>query len=271
MRALLILQLAAESSCWTSPRVPPAAAAATSATSASAQFSVLRRSPPPRALLASFSSPFAPTRPDSTVTIRGASATDLPALANLCTDAFFGTHTFGDGPVIFAQRFAIYAKVFAQLSRRIGIENGREARLLVAVDPSTGALRGCVDLAVHLFDRLEQRFELTIDEMPENGRKRYSWLPYVASLAVSPESRRQGIARCALLRAPHARCCPELSSVPPFLVAASYVGRCGAANPHMGRRTTISHVSRTYLAGRAARMHLLTTRPPPSPPQAVDA
>ena len=162
-------------------------------------------------------------------------------------------------------------KVFAQLSRRIGIENGREARLLVAVDPSTGALRGCVDLAVHLFDRLEQRFELTIDEMPENGRKRYSWLPYVASLAVSPESRRQGIARCALLRAPHARCCPELSSVPPFLVAASYVGRCGAANPHMGRRTTISHVSRTYLAGRAARMHLLTTRPPPSPPQAVDA
>ena len=115
MRALLILQLAAESSCWTSPRVPPAAAAATSATSASAQFSVLRRSPPPRALLASFSSPFAPTRPDSTVTIRGASATDLPALANLCTDAFFGTHTFGDGPVIFAQRFAIYAKVFAQL------------------------------------------------------------------------------------------------------------------------------------------------------------
>jgi ribosomal protein S18 acetylase RimI-like enzyme len=172
-----------------------------SAMSASAHVSVLRRSPPPRALLASFSSPFARTRTDSNVTIRGASATDLPALANLCTDAFFGTHTFGDGPVIFAQRSAIYAKVFAQLARRIGIEDGREARLLVAVDPSTGALRGCVDLAVHLFDRLEQRFELTIDEMPENGRKRYSWLPYVASLAVSPESRRQGIARYALLRA----------------------------------------------------------------------
>eukprot|EP00900_Chrysochromulina_parva_P024784 jgi/Chrpa1/693/Chrysochromulina_OHIO_Genome00009334-RA len=174
-----------------------------SAMSASAHVSVLRRSPPPRALLASFSSPFARTRTDSNVTIRGASATDLPALANLCTDAFFGTHTFGDGPVIFAQRSAIYAKVFAQLARRIGIEDGREARLLVAVDPSTGALRGCVDLAVHLFDRLEQRFELTIDEMPENGRKRYSWLPYVASLAVSPESRRQGIARQLMREAEH--------------------------------------------------------------------
>ena len=207
--------------------------------------------------MASFSSPFAPTRTVSTVTIRGASATDLPALANLCTDAFFGTHTFGDGPVIFAQRFAIYAKVFAQLSRRIGIENGREARLLVAVDPSTGALRGCVDLAVHLFDRLEQRFELTIDEMPENGRKRYSWLPYVASLAVSPESRRQGIARCALLRAPHARCCPELSSVPPFLVAALSWLRSG--QPTYGSThdnlACISHVSRRTSGAHAFAHH----------------
>jgi GNAT superfamily N-acetyltransferase len=221
-----------------------------SAMSASAHVSVLRRSPPPRALLASFSSPFARTRTDSNVTIRGASATDLPALANLCTDAFFGTHTFGDGPVIFAQRSAIYAKVFAQLARRIGIEDGREARLLVAVDPSTGALRGCVDLAVHLFDRLEQRFELTIDEMPENGRKRYSWLPYVASLAVSPESRRQGIARYALLRA--APCTPRAlrSGQPPY----------GSTHANLAR---ISHVSRTYLAGRAARMHMLTTPPPP--------
>jgi len=159
------------------------------------------RSPWPLQQLLSSLAPSAGATVPSCVTIRGALPADLPALANLCTDSFFGTHAFGDGPVIFTQRAAIYAKVFAQLSRRIRIQEGRECRLLVAVDSKTGVLRGCIDLAVHLFDRREQRFELTCDEMPAEPQGRYAWLPYVASLAVSPASRRQGIARVLMREA----------------------------------------------------------------------
>lgn len=159
-----------------------------------------RRSPIPRALLAAFESLAPPSASTAapTVSVRRAVNADLPALADLCTNSFFGTHAFGEGPVIFTQRAAIYAKVFSQLARRIRIEDGRECRLMVAVDTTAdnaGEIRGCIDLAVHLFDKREERFRLTLDEMPEEGRKRYSWLPYVASLAVSPESRRQGVAR----------------------------------------------------------------------------
>ena len=167
----------------------------------------VQRLAPPQALLSSLSPPpfwSAFRREPNAVpslTIRSAMPDDLPALTGLCTDSFFGTHEFADGPIIFAQRSVIYAKVFLQLSRRIRIEEGRECRLLVAVDETSGALRGCIDLAVHLFDRQDKLFNLLIDEMPDGGGRRYAWLPYVASLAVSPESRRQGIARRLMFEA----------------------------------------------------------------------
>mmetsp|Transcript_380 Transcript_380/g.962 ORF Transcript_380/g.962 Transcript_380/m.962 type:complete len:293 (+) Transcript_380:61-939(+) len=128
------------------------------------------------------------------ITVRGARMDDAVPLASLCTDAFFGTHRFVEGPIIFIQRAQIYSRVLMQVSRRLRLEDGRECRLLVATDGESGAVCGCVDLAVHLFNERERRFELTIDEMP-TGRGTYSWQPYVASLAVQQDYRRRGIAR----------------------------------------------------------------------------
>ena len=87
------------------------------------------------------------------VSIRRATPADTLAISNLCTDSFFGTHELSDGPVIFAQRALIFAKVVAQISRRIRIEDGRECRLMVAEQRDTRAMVGCIDLAVHLFDK----------------------------------------------------------------------------------------------------------------------
>ena len=95
----------------------------------------------------------------SDIDIRGVSAEDAPQIAELCTDAFFGAHTFSDGPIIFVQRSALYVKVLSQIRRRIRFEDGRECKFLVATDKRSGAIRGCVDLAVHLFDRRQHRFE----------------------------------------------------------------------------------------------------------------
>ena len=95
----------------------------------------------------------AQARSGADVSIRGASAADAAALADLCTNTFYGTHAFEDGPIIFLQRSQIYAKVLTQVERRIRIESGRECRLLVAEDLQTGEVLGCIDLAVHLFNR----------------------------------------------------------------------------------------------------------------------
>jgi hypothetical protein len=92
-------------------------------------------------------------RSGAEITVRGASTADAAALADLCTNTFYGTHVFEDGPVIFFQRSQIYAKVKAQVERRIRIESDRECRLLVAEDLQTGEVLGCIDLAVHLFNR----------------------------------------------------------------------------------------------------------------------
>lgn len=105
--------------------------------------------------------------------IRSAAASDAPELAQLCTNCFFGTHSLNDGPVIFAQRLQIYQRVLAQITRRLKLEDGRECLFLVAEDEQSGRISGCVDLAVHLFDRDRQLFELTIDEMPPIGP--YAW------------------------------------------------------------------------------------------------
>ena len=136
----------------------------------------------------------------SDIGIRGVSAADAHAIAELCTDSFFGAHTFSDGPVIFVQRSALYLKVLAQIRRRIRFEDGRECKFLVAADRRSGAIAGCVDLAVHLFNRPQHRFELTMDAKPAGAERSYSWTPYVASLAVREEDRRKGIAR-QLMRA----------------------------------------------------------------------
>ncbi|KAL1529286.1 hypothetical protein AB1Y20_000240 [Prymnesium parvum] len=135
-----------------------------------------------------------------TIIVRRACPDDAKPLAQLCTDAFFGSHTFFDGPIIFLQRAQIFSRVLMQVSRRISIEDGRECRLLVATDSNNGDLCGCIDLAVHLYNEHEKRFELTVDEMP-GRRGTYSWQPYVASLAVREDYRRQGIARMLMREA----------------------------------------------------------------------
>lgn len=133
------------------------------------------------------------------VALRPAKQSDALALANLCTDAFYGEHTLPDGPIKFIQRSFVFAKVLAQVSRRLSFEGKRECRLLVAADARGGPLRGCVDLAVHLYNIPEQKFELTKDELP--SQKDFCWRPYVASLAVERNYRRKGIARKLLREA----------------------------------------------------------------------
>jgi ribosomal protein S18 acetylase RimI-like enzyme len=133
------------------------------------------------------------------VSLRPARPSDAVALANLCTDAFYGEHTMADGPIKFVQRSLVLAKVFSQVSRRLSFEGKRECRLLLASDSRGGPVRGCIDLAVHLFDSREQKFELLRDEMP--GDAKYCWRPYVASLAVERSYRRKGVARKLLREA----------------------------------------------------------------------
>ena len=138
------------------------------------------------------------------VVIRSATPQDALALSKLCTDCFFGTHTATDGPIIFLQRSLIWSRVFRQVLRRLAIEeDGRECRLVVAADKTTGTVEACVDVAIHLFDRDLQRFELMIDEMPvgSEARRRYGWRPYVASLAVTNTERRRGLGRMLMREA----------------------------------------------------------------------
>jgi ribosomal protein S18 acetylase RimI-like enzyme len=135
------------------------------------------------------------------VMIRTATAADVFGISELCTDGFFGTHSFPDGPVIFLQRLRIWARVMYQIGRRIAIDEGRECRLLVAVDGSSGTVHACVDVAVHLFDQSKQRFELTVDEMPSFRGKGVVWRPYVASLAVRAADRKQGLGRLMMQEA----------------------------------------------------------------------
>jgi len=76
--------------------------------------------------------------------LRPSQPSDAVPLANLCTDSFYGEHTLADGPIKFAQRFAVLAKVLSQVSRRLSFEGKRECRLLVATDVRGGPVLGCI-------------------------------------------------------------------------------------------------------------------------------
>ena len=149
------------------------------------------------------SSPLAASRSRSEFKLRAVEESDVNELAVLCTDSFFGTHELADGPIIFMQRLQILIRVRKQLARRIGFEgDDRECRLVVAEDAASGRIVGCLDLAVHLYDRDQERFYLTVELMPETPggplgpfeRNKYAWRPYLASMAVSSADRRRGVA-----------------------------------------------------------------------------
>jgi hypothetical protein len=139
---------------------------------------------------AASSSPLAASRSRSEFKLRAVEDSDVNELAVLCTDSFFGTHELADGPIIFMQRLQILLRVRKQLARRIGFEDDdRECRLVVAEDARSGRIVGCLDLAVHLYDRDQERFYLTIEVMPETPggplgpfeRNKYAWRSYLAS------------------------------------------------------------------------------------------
>lgn len=142
---------------------------------------------------------------DDEFVVRPARRDDAFTLAELCTDTFFGSHKLSDGPIIFLQRLFIWTKVLRQVMRRLAIEeDGRECRLLVAVDGAgEGEVRACCDIAIHLFDKELKRFELMVDEFPSGreARRRYGWRPYVASMAVAAGNRRRGLGRRMLVEA----------------------------------------------------------------------
>lgn len=152
-----------------------------------------------------FASPLEASRRRSEFRLRAVERSDVNELATLCTDSFFGTHELADGPIIFVQRLLILMRVRKQLARRVGFEEeeDRECRLVVAEDVRSGRLIGCLDLAVHVYDRDQQRFYLQVDTMPPTPggplgpfeRSKYAWRPYLASVAVAKAERRRGVAR----------------------------------------------------------------------------
>ena len=116
--------------------------------------------------------PLEASRRRSEFRLRAVEMSDVDELATLCTDSFYGTHELADGPIIFIQRLLILMRVRKQLARRVGFEEeDRECRLFVAEDERSGRLIGCLDLAVHVYDRDQQRFYLQVDTMPPDPRR----------------------------------------------------------------------------------------------------
>ena len=132
------------------------------------------------------------------IRVRVVEPSDLTQLAELCTSALYGeADIWKDGPIAVAQRRQIVQEQRKALSRRIGLEEDAESLFLVAMEPTKYGERvcGCLDLAVHLFDAEEWRFELERDAMPAAAAGRYRWSPYMASVAVSAADRRSGLGR----------------------------------------------------------------------------
>ena len=133
------------------------------------------------------------------IRVRVVEPSDLTQLAELCTSALYGeTDIWKDGPLAVAQRRQILQEQRKALARRIDLEGDAESLFLVAMEPSKYGERvcGCLDLAVHLFDAEERRFELERDAMPAAAAAdRYRWSPYMASIAVAAADRRGGIGR----------------------------------------------------------------------------
>ena len=131
------------------------------------------------------------------IRVRVVEPTDLTQLAELCTSALYGeADIWRDGPIAVAQRRQILQEQRNALARRIDLEGDAESLFLVAMEPSKYGERvcGCLDLAVHLFDAEERRFELERDAMPAAAAAdRYRWSPYMASIAVAAADRRRGI------------------------------------------------------------------------------
>ena len=131
------------------------------------------------------------------IRVRVVEPTDLTQLAELCTSALYGeADIWRDGPIAVAQRRQILQEQRNALARRIDLEGDAESLFLVAIEPSKYGERvcGCLDLAVHLFDAEERRFELERDAMPAAAAAdRYRWSPYMASIAVAAADRRRGI------------------------------------------------------------------------------
>ena len=133
------------------------------------------------------------------IRLRVVEPSDLTQLAELCTSALYGeTDIWKDGPLAVAQRRQILQEQRKALARRIDLEGDAESLFLVAMEPSKYGERvcGCLDLAVHVFDAEERRFELERDAMPAAAAAdRYRWSPYMASIAVAAADRRGGIGR----------------------------------------------------------------------------
>ncbi len=133
------------------------------------------------------------------IRVRVVEPSDLTQLAELCTSALYGeADIWKDGPIAVAQRRQILQGQRKALARRIDLEGDAESLFLVAMEPSKYGERvcGCLDLAVHVFDAEERRFELERDAMPAAAAAdRYRWSPYMASIAVAAADRRGGIGR----------------------------------------------------------------------------
>mmetsp|Transcript_18076 Transcript_18076/g.46212 ORF Transcript_18076/g.46212 Transcript_18076/m.46212 type:complete len:248 (-) Transcript_18076:72-815(-) len=144
------------------------------------------------------------------VVIRSAIPEDIRSLANLCADALYGEASLlSDGPIVCAQHLNVVQGMKANFARRIafesdpeyGIGDDQEVKFFIAEDASSGEICGCLDMAIHLFDKQAGAFELDIDEMPEDPALQYRWSPYIASLSVSRPTRGRGVGRQLVLEA----------------------------------------------------------------------
>lgn len=147
---------------------------------------------------------FRASPPAASIAIRAVTIDDVPSLANLCADALYGeAELLRDGPIICAQRQKIVQGMKRNFARRVGFESNpdygvgdeQEIKFFVAEDEPSGKICGCLDMAVHLFDKRAGAFDLEIDEMPADPELRLRWSPYIASLSVSRPMRGRGVGR----------------------------------------------------------------------------
>jgi len=147
---------------------------------------------------------FRASPPAASITIRAVTIDDVPSLANLCADALYGeAELLRDGPIICAQRQKIVQGMKRNFARRVGFESNpdygvgdeQEIKFFVAEDEPSGKICGCLDMAVHLFNKRAGAFDLEIDEMPADPELRLRWSPYIASLSVSRPMRGRGVGR----------------------------------------------------------------------------
>jgi ribosomal protein S18 acetylase RimI-like enzyme len=127
--------------------------------------------------------------------IRRATPRDVGAMARIMREAFRGSYTLEDGPIVGCQQFAMEASVHMQLASRLAHPLKEQETLLVATDSAGGEPVGCVDLKVTCFEPSTGVSHIGVPPRALQAPDEFSFMPYLSNLAVAPRAQRRGLAR----------------------------------------------------------------------------